>query len=230
MPMRYCLIALMLCSVLPVQAGVGGQLRQANKLYANEQYGQALSAYEEALQKDPQNMKATFGAGAAAYQLKDYQQAQKDFESVSHTKGQLGQDALFNLGNTYYRAGQQDPAIAAYRQAITQDPQDKEAIHNLQLILQQKKNQQNKNDQNNQNQNQNSQNNDQQDQQNNQGQAPQQQDKQNQQQQPQQPQDQQSQLDKQAADRVMQLARDNEYKRPTQPGNSADDDTVEKDW
>lgn len=228
MPMRYYLVALLLCMFLPLQAGVGGQLRQAGKLYANEQYGQALSAYEEALQKDPQNPQATFGAGAAAYHLKDYQQAQEAFESVSHEKGQLGQDALFNLGNTHYRAGQQDPAIAAYRQAIIQNPQDKEAIHNLQLVLQQKQNQQNKNNQNNQNQDKDSQNNDQQDQQNNQGQAPQEQD--NQQQQPQQPQNQQNQLDKQAADRVMQLARDNEYKRPTQPGNSGADDTVEKDW
>ena len=229
MPMRYYLVVLLILAGLPLQAGVGGQLRQAGKLYANEQYGQALSAYEQALQKDPQNAKAAFGAGAAAYQLKDYQQAQQAFESVSHEKNQLGQDALFNLGNTHYRAGQQDPAIAAYRQAIIQDPQDKEAIHNLQLILQQKKNQQNQNNQNNQNQDKDSKNNDQQDQQNNQGQAPQQQDNQ-QQEQPQQPQDQQSQLDKQAADRVMQLARDNEYKRPSQPGNNGQDETVEKDW
>ena len=224
MPMRYYLVVLLILAGLPLQAGVGGQLRQAGKLYANEQYGQALSAYEQALQKDPQNAKAAFGAGAAAYQLKDYQQAQQAFESVSHEKNQLGQDALFNLGNTHYRAGQQDPAIAAYRQAIIQDPQDKEAIHNLQLILQQKGN-----NQNNQNQDKDSKNNDQQDQQNNQGQAPQQQENQ-QQEQPQQPQNQQNQLDKQAADRVMQLARDNEYKRPSQPGNSGQDETVEKDW
>ena len=229
MPMRYYLVVLLILAGLPLQAGVGGQLRQAGKLYANEQYGQALSTYEEALQKDPQNVKAAFGAGAAAYQLKDYQQAQQAFENVAHEKNQLGQDALFNLGNTHYRAGQQDAAVAAYRQAIIQDPQDKEAIHNLQLVLQQKGNQQNQNDQNNQNQDNDSKNNDQQDQQNNQGQAPQQQDNQPQKQ-PQQPQNQQSQLDKQAADRVMQLARDNEYKRPSQPGHSGKDETVEKDW
>lgn len=229
MPMRYYLTVLFLCTLLPLQAGVGGNLRQAGKLYANEQYGQALSAYEEALQKDPQNKQAAFGAGAAAYQLKDYQQAQQAFESVSHENSQLGQDALFNLGNTHYRAGQQDPAIAAYRQAIIQNPQDKEAIHNLQLVLQQQQNQQNQNNQNNKNQDKDSQNNDQQDRQNNQGQAPQEQNNQ-QQEQPQQPQNQQNQLDKQAADRVMQLARDNEYKRPTQPGSSGADDTVEKDW
>ena len=84
--MRYYLVVLLLFAGLSLQAGVGGQLRQAGKLYANEQYGQALSAYEQALQQDPQNAKAAFGAGAAAYQLKDYQQAQQAFESVSHEK------------------------------------------------------------------------------------------------------------------------------------------------
>ena len=229
MYMRYYLWVLVLLISFPLQAGVGSQLRKASKLYANEQYGQALSSYEQALAQDPQNTKAIFGAGAAAYRLKDYSQAQKSFENVAQQQGELGQDSLFNLGNTFYRAGQQDPAIAAYRQAILQNPQDKEAIHNLQLVLQQKQQQQNQNNQNNQNQDNNSQNQDQQEQQNNQGQAPQQ-DQQDQNPQPQQPQDPQNQLDKQAADRVMQLARDNEYKRPTQPGNHAEDETVEKDW
>ncbi len=229
MRMRYYVWFLMLLACVPLQAGVGTQLREAGKLYANEQYGQALASYEKALQNDPKNMQAAFGAGAASYRLKEYQQAQKAFENVAHEEGKLGQDALFNLGNTYYRAGQQDPAIEAYRQAILKNPKDKEAIHNLQLVLQQKQNQQNQNNQNNQNQDNDSQNNDQQEQQNNQGQAPQQ-DEQEQNQQPQQPQNQQNQLDKQAADRVMQLARDNEYKRPTQPNANGDDDSVEKDW
>lgn len=227
MPMRYVWITLMLLVYLPVEAGVGSTLRKAGKLYENGKYGQALSSYEQALQQDPQNTQATFGAGAAAYQLKEYQQAKQAFEEVANHSAELGQDALFNLGNTYYRAGQQDQAINAYRQAIIQNPADKEAIHNLQIVLQQQ-NQQNNNNQNNQNQDKNSQNNDQQDQQNNQGQAPNQ--DQQQQNQPQQPQNPQNQLDKQAADRVMQLARDNEYKRPTQPGQSGGDENVEKDW
>ncbi len=221
----------MLCVLLtssPILAGVGGTLRQAGKLYQQEKYGQALSAYEQALQKDPKNTKAVFGAGAAAYHLKDYNQAQVAFESVAHEPNKLGHDALFNLGNTYYRAGQQEQAIDSYRKAILQNSKDKEAIHNLQLILQQKQNAENQNNQNTQNQNQNSQNQDQKDQQNNQGQSPQQ--GQKEQPQPQTPKNQQNQLDKQAAQRVMQLARDNEYKRPMQPGNNGTDDQVEKDW
>ena len=214
----------MVSGLLPLQAGVNATLRQAGKLYDQAKYGQALSSYEKVQQAAPSNTKATFGVGAAAYQLKDYEQAAQAFDTVAKEDTQLlGHDALFNLGNTYYRAGNKEQAIATYKQAIIQNPQDKEAVHNLQLVLQEQQNQQNQNNQNQQNQDQNSQNKDSQDQQNQAGQSPQQADQQPQQQQP-------SQLDKQAAQRVMQLARDNEYKRPTQPGANSDDNNVEKDW
>ncbi len=225
--MRYRALVLLLCITAPLYGGVNATVRKGAKLYAHEKYGEALAKYEQALQTNPDNAQALFGAGASAYYLKEYDQAAHAFEDTAELSAPLRQDALFNLGNTHYRAGHKEEAIAAYKRAILHNPQDKEAIHNLQLLLNEK-NSQNKNNQNNKNPNKNSQNRDQQDQQN-QGQAPQQQDPQ-QQKQPQQPTPPQQGMDKQDANRVMQLARDNEYKRPTQPGPSGSDESVEKDW
>lgn len=229
MNMKYAIL-LPFLTALPLYAGVNGDVRQGGKLYAHEQYGQALSKYQSALQKAPNNPQANFGAGAAAYYLKDYDTAAKAFETTIDNSPELRQDALFNLGNTHYRAHQKQEAIAAYKQAILQNPQDKEAIHNLQLLLKEQQHEQNKNNQNNENKDKNSQNQDSQDQQNNQGQAPQQQDPQ-QNKQPQEPKPQQQRgMNQQDAQRVMQLARDNEYRRPTQPGPAGNDENVEKDW
>ena len=226
--MRICLFLLLFTLSTPLQAGVKGDVRQGGKLYAQEKYGEALSRYEQALQADPQNDQARFGAGAAAYYLKEYDQAAQAFENTAENSGELRQDSLFNLGNTHYRAGHKEQAITAYKQAILHNPQDKEAIHNLQLLLKEQQ-QQNKNNQNNDNKDKNSQNQDQQEQQNNKGQAPQQQDLQ-QNKQPQEPQPQEQGMNKQDANRVMQLARDNEFKRPSHPGQSGADESVEKDW
>lgn len=226
--MKTYVFFLLLSMAVPVQAGAKGDVRQGGKLYAQEKYGEALSHYEKALQADPQNDQARFGAGAAAYYLKEYDQAAQAFENTAENSGQLRQDSLFNLGNTHYRAGHKEQAIAAYKQAILHNPQDKEAIHNLQLLLKEQQ-QQNTNNQNNENKDKNSQNQDQQEQQNNQGQAPEQQDPQ-QNKQPQEPQPQEQGMNKQDASRVMQLARDNEFKRPSHPGQSGEDDSVEKDW
>lgn len=227
--MRIWIFFLLLAVAAPLQAGVKGDVRQGGKLYAQEKYGEALSRYEKALQADPQNDQARFGAGAAAYYLKEYDQAAQAFKHTAETSGTLRQDSLFNLGNAHYRAGHKEEAIAAYKQAILHNPQDKEAIHNLQLLLKEQQNQTNKNNQNNENKDKNSQNQDQQEQQNNKGQAPQQQDSQ-QPKQPQEPQPKQEGMNKQDANRVMQLARDNEFKRPSQPGQSGPDERVEKDW
>ena len=227
--MKTMLPVLLLALSTPLYAGAKGDVRQGGKLYAQEKYGEALSHYEKALQADPQNDQAQFGAGAAAYYLKDYDQAAQAFENTAENSGELRQDSLFNLGNTHYRAGHKEEAIAAYKQAILHNPQDKEAIHNLQLLLKEQQQQQNKNNQNNENKDKNSQNQDQQQQQNNQGQAPQQQDPQHNKQ-PQDPQPEQEGMNKQDANRVMQLARDNEFKRPSHPGQSGADESVEKDW
>ena len=154
--MRKFVCLLLVFAACPAYAGVRADLREGGKFYEDKKYGQALSKYNEALAKDPKSESAYFGAGAAAYYLKDYRTAEKAFESAAQQEKSLAQDALFNLGNAYYRAGDSQQAIQAFRQAIVKDPKDKEAIHNLQLILQQQQNQQNQNDQNQQNQDQNS--------------------------------------------------------------------------
>ena len=219
--MRKGLCLVLLFSVSSAYGGVRADLREGGKLYKDQKYGQSLDKYMEALQKDPQNENASFGAGAAAYYLKDYASAEKAFEQTAEQEGKLAQDALFNLGNAYYRGGNSPKAIDAYRQALVKNPQDLEAIHNLQLILQQQ-DQQNKDNQNQQNQDDASPNQSQQNQ-NGQGQTP---DEQQQRQNPSNPQDA---MNKNDADRVMQMARENEHKKPTQTG-AAQDNSVEKDW
>ena len=219
--MKKLLCLLFLGSVSCAYGGVRADLRHSGKLYEDQKYGQALSAYNAILKENPQEERASFGAGAAAYYLKDYAAAEQAFEKTAEQAGALAQDALFNLGNAYYRGGNAEQAIQAYRQAIVKNPQDKEAVHNLQLVLQEQQNQQNKNNQNQQNQDEDSSNQDKQDQ-DGKGQSPEEQNQQN----PSQPQDA---MDKADANRVMQMARENEYKKPTQAG-AAQQNTVEKDW
>ncbi len=226
--MKWYTLCLLITLSLPLQAGVNRDVRQGSKLYQNGKYGQALTKFEHALQTDPHHAAASFGAGASAYYLKEYDLAARNFENITQQPSALQQDAWFNLGNTYYRAHENQQAISAYKQAILQNPQDKEAIHNLQLVLREQQNQQNKNNQNQQNQDNNSQNQDNQDNPDNKSQNPHDKQEQNpSQNQRRQAQEQQA---KQAADRVLQLARDSEYKKPTHSARNPDQEQVEKDW
>ncbi len=228
MIMKYGLLLSLLCFTLPVVAGESGDLRTGSKLYAQKKYGQALAKYNEVLQNSPNNEQASFGAGASAYYLKDYKTAAQSFEQVTKHNGLRTQDALFNLGNTYYRAGQKDQAIQAYRQAILKHPQDKEAIHNLQLLLQEQNNSNNQNNQNNKNSQQSS-SNQQQDNQDNQAGNNNEKDEQQSQKTPEQNDSSNKQAEKEMANRVMQMARENEQK-PTGKQNELQAIEVEEDW
>ena len=138
---KWWIIFLLVLFVTNAYGGVRGQLRRGGKLYQDKKYGLALQVYQNILKEDPSNQKALFNAGNAHYRLHEYTQAEEAYKQVAQQSPEYSQNALYNLGNAYYRAGNTEQAISAYKAAIVQNPQDKEAIHNLQLILQQKQNQ-----------------------------------------------------------------------------------------
>ena len=219
--MRKWMIGLSVFYALPLWAGVQSDLRQSGKLYEQKKYGQALSKYNDILKEHPSNQEAALGAGSAAYYLKDYEAAQSAFSQASEQVTPRQSDAFFNLGNAYYRAQNAQKAKQAYRQAILKNPQDKEAIHNLQIILEENQNQQNNNNQNNQNEKDDSSN-----QQPKGGQQPQNGGDNSEKNEP-------SQADKDAAQRIMQMAQQQENQlRQTQQGNNrgVSDNLIEKDW
>ena len=210
-----------LCCVFgaAAQAGVNNQLRQGGKQYNAKKYGSALNTYNEILRQNPNDPRALFNAGNAYYRLQEYTQAQDMYQEAAKQPDEYAQNALYNLANAYYQAGNKEKAIETYKTAIVKNPQDKDAVHNLQLIIQQQQNQQNQNQQNEDNQNNDSdqQNQDKQDE--NKGRTPQQQ----------QPQPKNGQMEKKDADRVMAMAKEQEYHRGT-PQSQADSQAVEKDW
>ena len=64
--------------------------------------------------------------------------------------GEFKQDAYYNAANAYYNQGNQEEAVKSLKQALLLKRDDKEALHNLQFILQQQQNQKNQQDKNNQ--------------------------------------------------------------------------------
>lgn len=203
--------------VTAAQAGVKGDLRKGGKFYNSQKYGSALNSYQEILKKSPNNQTALFNSGNAYYRLNEYTQAEDAFKKAAQLNGDYSQHALFNLGNTYYKAGNKEKAKEAYKSAILKDPADKEAIHNLQLLLQEEQQQQNNDDKSQNNQNQSS------------GGGQGQQDQKDSKGQSQQESGQEGHLSQEDAQRIMSMAKENEYKKPT-GGNNRAGQFVEKDW
>ncbi|MGB2579718.1 tetratricopeptide (TPR) repeat protein [Elusimicrobium simillimum] len=138
--MRIILTFSILIFSLPLSAAsLNSLLIKGGKAYNRAQYGKALDIYKLARQEDPSSDKAQFNTAASLYKLKDYPQAAALYKTVAGASEEFKQDSYFNMGNAYFRAGDNAKAKAAYKKAILLNPRDKEAVHNLQILLQQNK-------------------------------------------------------------------------------------------
>ncbi len=215
---------------LPVLAQ-NSALRQGNKAYDEEKFGQAFEYYEKASNKAPE--KAAYNSGTALYRLQDYNAAADSFEKAivkPEKKGEmkLTQNALYNLANSAYKAGDKEKAKQAMRSAILLNLKDKDAIQNLQFMLKEEEANNNQCNQPKENPQENQDNNDKEKQQNQdkQEQDNQNQDKQQQEQQKQEQQEKEAAAKEEAAS-VLQMAQEHKQNLPKQEARSSQ---IEKDW
>lgn len=71
--------------------------------------------------------------GDSAYMNKDYHKAITLYEDALKSEG-VSAALLYNLGNTYYRAGNNGKAILNYERALMLDPNDDDIITNLNFV------------------------------------------------------------------------------------------------
>ncbi len=202
-------------------------LRQGNQAYDAGKYGTAFELYEKASSKKP--IEAAYNSGAALYKLKDYGAAASAFETVlkepQNKAAVLNQNALYNLGNAAYKAGDKEKAKQAMRAAILHNLNDKDAKQNLQfMLIEEQSPNQCDNPNNNQQQNKDNK-------QDKQKQDKQNQDKQNQEQKNQEKQKQEQQAKessaKEEAASILQMAQEHKQDLPKSEQRSHQ---IEKDW
>ena len=144
-PAKTLLPLALLALLLPARASAAtaeSALRRGNKLYDKEQYEPALEQYGLAGRKSPRDRRPVFNAGDALYRLKQYDKAAEAFKAVAQSGGppDVRSQAYYNLGNSYYAAGDYAQAVDAFRKAVTLQPSDAEARLNLAVALRRLKN------------------------------------------------------------------------------------------
>ncbi len=206
---RPSLLIGVLCAMvanLAAAADVGTLMRQGNGLYARGKYEEALGRYQMAAVLEPDASAIRFNTGNALYRLGRYPEAARELELALIDRKPLRRaNALYNLGNVAYKAGQLDAAIQAYKQALLENPRDRQAKENLEFCLRKKQEQPPDSSQQNQQQ-------------------------QQQQQQPRpQPQPQQG-MDRSQAERLVQAVENKEREQQREQQQRGGRRKVEKDW
>ena len=166
-------------------------VREGNRQYNAEKAEDAERSYRRALDVDEKSNLATFNLGNALYRQKKFEEAGKEFEkAASGTTDKMEKArAYHNLGNSYLQQQKLKESVEAYKQALRNNPNDRDTKYNLSYAMnllkqqeQEQQNQDNQDQQNQDNQNQQDQNQDQKNQQNQDNQEQQNQDQQQQQQ------------------------------------------------
>src|SRR5260370_11800734 len=93
-----------------VSASLLASPSSALREYNAGKYDQALKEYEHLLERNADDPRLHFNAGAAAYQRKKYDEAAKQFnEALSSPDLKLQQRAYYNRGNTLFHLGETNP-------------------------------------------------------------------------------------------------------------------------
>lgn len=118
----------------------------ALRRYESGKYESALREYKRLLIDKPDDPRLHFNAGAAAFQVNDFDEALKQLNSALVTQDlQLQERAYYNLGNTEYRRGVEaqapdqkqadwEQAIGNYESALKLNRMDEDARFNLELV------------------------------------------------------------------------------------------------
>ena len=126
-----------------------------NQAYSQEDYDQALAAYKQAVESNPESPYARFNQGAAHYRKGEFDEAVSAYQDAAMLARAAERPTLearsrYNLGNAFYQQGMgsggQDPAAAmaaleksvgSYKETLRQDRSFAQAAHNLELARRQ---------------------------------------------------------------------------------------------
>jgi len=167
-PLKIGLFILGISCSLPTEASTKSLFQQGNQAMKKRAYAQAITAYEKASNANPDSPEILYNLGNAHYRAGHYALATTYYEAAADNAPPFQEKAWYNMGNCLLQISTQqtDPnqalrltqqAIQLYRQALLNQPNFPNAIHNMNLAqslltnLQKKAKQQNEQQQKNQN-------------------------------------------------------------------------------
>ncbi|KYP15678.1 tetratricopeptide repeat protein [Flavihumibacter sp. CACIAM 22H1] len=146
--MKTQISSLLLLGFSSIAMAQSSQIREANKLYKEGKFDEAVALYEEALRKNPGDLTAMYNRSNALAKKGDKAAAMEGYEQIIREgkDPRLVEKAYYDKGVLHQQQQQLDESIAAWMESLKMDPDDKEARENLQKALREKKEKEQKED------------------------------------------------------------------------------------
>ncbi|MCG2613912.1 tetratricopeptide repeat protein [Terrimonas sp. NA20] len=153
--MNYRMLTILMILMMLIAGSARSQesdrlIQKGNELYKQQQYPQSELIYAEVLKTDPNNATAKFNQANAMYKQNKADEAIRVLNDLAFKSNDASvkSKAYYNKGAILSTQKKLEESIDAYKDALRQDPSDKDARENLQkaLLELKKKNQSKKDD------------------------------------------------------------------------------------
>lgn len=124
-------------SIQAQQSKADNNISAGNNYYKNGEYAKAFEEYNKALQADPSSATAKFNQANTLYKQDQKVEAVQVYAALSREAAEKGMKAKSYYNKGVILSGQKnlEESIEAYKSALRNDPNDKEARENLQKAL-----------------------------------------------------------------------------------------------
>ena len=141
--LRQAVVAL---ALLLTAAVANASPASALQAYREGRFEAAAKEWQRLAEDRPEDARLHYNAGAAAFQAKKYDEAERRFSAaIAATDPKLQQSGYYNLGNTFFRGGERteetekkmeawERALQLYEQALKREPQDQDAKFNQDFV------------------------------------------------------------------------------------------------
>lgn len=112
-------------------------IQKGNTYYQQQQYDKAATQYQKALDAAPNDQTATFNLGNSLLKQNKPEEAAKVYNDLANTTTDqhMKAQASYNKGVVMSQQKKLEESIEAYKEALRNDPNDKDARENLQKAL-----------------------------------------------------------------------------------------------
>ena len=110
-------------------------LRNGNNLYEDSLYNESEIEYRKSLEKDQDYFAASYNLADAIYKQKRFEESANLFDALTDDAKTKDEKAKLyhNLGNSLLKQQKLEESIAAYKDALRNNPTDEDTRHNLAL-------------------------------------------------------------------------------------------------
>lgn len=131
------LLAVLLASATGFAQKENAAIAKGNNLYKDGKFAEAIAAYQQALQQNPNNLTAKYNLAAARFRSSKFDEAEKQYEEVQDktNDNSLKHKSTYNSGVSLTKQTKLIESIEAYKQALRLDPSDTDTRFNLQKAL-----------------------------------------------------------------------------------------------